>query len=459
MTDFAAHSRPEDALDALIEERPRSLFRISLLSICFAVTLMDGAHQLTLAVSGPAISRDLAIAPASLGLLMAASEFGFMIGALALSPLVDRFGRKRMLLLATSVFGIFSIATAFAYDVPSLFAARLLTGLGLGCAGPAVVSLATEYTAARHRARIATLIWAANPAGAFLSGLIGGRIVPSLGWRDLFLVAGAVTIALVVLVALFVPESIRFLLAKAPDDPRVTRILRHLGAKDARAIVDRGRLSNLGHEQGVPVGILFRRDNRRFTVALWLAFFLCFMCLLATLTWTVSILSQAGLDLATSATILACNTVGGTLGVALAGWAVERVGGARVLLSGFAVGILTIIGMGQAMHNLPLIGLLSGLTGLSIGGNTAALIALAVNRYPTTIRATGLGWGLAAGRLGGALGPVLMGIIAGTGVQPPALFAVIAIPAFLAAIVVVFLSRSELSGVGDIQPDFTPNPA
>jgi AAHS family 4-hydroxybenzoate transporter-like MFS transporter len=443
MHDIAASAGSHDAVDTLIEQRPWTVFRLSLLLICFSATLMDGAHQLTMAVAGPAVMRDVPMSSTGFGFVMAASEFGFMLGALALSPLVDRLGRKRMLLLSTLAFGLFSVATAFAHTLPILFATRLFTGIGLGCAGPAVVSLATEYTPLRHRARIATLIWAANPAGAFASGLLGGLIVPQFGWRELFVMAGALTMVFVVLIAAFVPESLRFLLVRAPQDPRVARILKRLGAADARSIVDNPKLREQTAQKGVPVGILFEGRNRGFTAALWLAFFLCFMCLLGSLTWTVAILVQAKLTLETASMVLACNSIGGTLGVALAGWAMERLGGARLLVVTFVLGILTIVGMGQVMGNLPLLSLLSALTGLFIGGNTAGLIALAVQRYPTTVRATGLGWALAAGRLGGALGPILMGMVAATGAEPAGLFVAMAVPAALATIVVLPLCRPQ----------------
>lgn len=441
MIEIAATKRNPDPIDALIEQRPWSIFRLSVLFICFTATFMDGVHQLTMAVSAPSASGEIAMSATGLGFVMAASEFGFMVGALALSPLIDRLGRKRMLLLSTLAFGLFAVASAFAQTLPMLFVTRLCTGIGLGCAGPAAVSLATEFAPADHRARVATLIWAANPAGAVASGLLGSLILPLYGWRDLFLIVGVVTILFAALIAVFVPESLRFLLARFPQDPRIASILRKLGAEDVRPIVDDPQLREKTTEKGLPVGILFEGRNGRFTIGLWAAFFLCFMCLLATLTWTVAILSRAHLSIESASMVLAWNSVGGTVGVASAGWAMERLGGARLLVASFAIGVLTLLGMGQALHSVMLLSLLSLLTGLCIGGNSAGLIALAVDRYPTTIRATGLGWGLAAGRLGGALAPILMGIVAGTGAQPPALFAAIALPAALAALVMLPLSR------------------
>ena len=431
----------DDPLDRLIARRPWSRFRLTLLFLCFAVTLLDGLHQQTLGVVGPALLRDISMTSTGLGLLMSASELGFMLGAFALSPLTDRYGRKRMLIWATLAFGGFSIATAFAQSLPLLWTARFATGIGLGCAGPAVVSLVTEYSPSRHRARIATLIWAANPAGAVASALLAGWIVPAYGWQALFLLAGGATVLLAIAMVLAVPESLRFLLLRAPGDPRIARVLRLLGGDPSAIIGDIRPDPADTPVQTVPLRILFTGQNAIFTVSLWASFFFTFMCLVAILTWTVAILGRAGIGIETATIVLAWNSVGGTIGVASAGWAMERLGGARLLLFGFVVGGLAIIGMSQSLDNIPLLTLLAGITGLLIGGNTAGLIALAAGRYPTEVRATGLGWALAAGRLGGASGPLAMGVIASSKLAPPTLLASIAVPAAVAAVAMLPLLR------------------
>ena len=68
-----------------------------------------------------------------------------MVGALSFGSLADRFGRKRMLVVATVLFSVFTIATALANTFGTLLVIRFLAGIGLGGATPCFIALASEY--------------------------------------------------------------------------------------------------------------------------------------------------------------------------------------------------------------------------------------------------------------------------------------------------------------------------
>ena len=96
---------------------------------------------------------------AHFGPIFSSALVGATVGAASFGPLADRFGRKTLLIVAVLLIGGFTILTVFANSVPMLMAIRVLAGLGLGGATPCFIALTSEYTPARLRAALVTLMW------------------------------------------------------------------------------------------------------------------------------------------------------------------------------------------------------------------------------------------------------------------------------------------------------------
>ncbi|NIF77334.1 MFS transporter [Paraburkholderia sp. Cy-641] len=427
-------------VDDLIDERPFGLFQASIFAICFLIALMDGANVQVMGLSAPLLANDLKLTPAQLGPIFAGSELGFMIGALLLGPVADRIGRKTVLIACASLFGLASLCTVTAPGFVTLLVLRIVTGIGLGGAAPCLVSLTTEYVSRRHRGRIASLLWAAMPAGGVIAGFAASIVTPQYGWRAMFYLSGIVPIAAAVLVWLFVPESVRLLILSGARDDRIARIVRHLAPSSLAG--EPVRYATHEHqEKGLPVKHLFVDGRAPLTALLWLAFFLNFLALIATLAWASTLLRSAAMSVAAASTVLAWNNVGGTIGVAIAGAVMERLGTCRFLAAIYALGAIVLALTGFSTPNTALVSLCSGLTGLFVGGATSGLIAIASMTYPTAIRSTGVGWALAAGRLGGAVGPVAVGALVATGLPVAHIFVATAAPMLGASLVMLAMSR------------------
>jgi len=115
---------------------------------------------------------------------------GMTIGALVTGFLGDRFGRRFTYQFNLLVFGLASLAAAFAQDMTQLIACRFVQGLGLGAEIVVGYSTLTEFVPPKTRGRwlafMAFLVVAGFPATA----LLGYLIIPSYGWRPMFVVAG-----------------------------------------------------------------------------------------------------------------------------------------------------------------------------------------------------------------------------------------------------------------------------
>jgi MFS transporter, putative metabolite:H+ symporter len=115
---------------------------------------------------------------------------GMTIGALVTGFVGDRFGRRFTYQINLLVFGLASLAAAFAQDMPQLIACRFVQGLGLGAEIVVGYSTLTEFVPPKSRGRwlsfMAFLVVAGFPTTAILSYLI----IPTWGWRPMFVIAG-----------------------------------------------------------------------------------------------------------------------------------------------------------------------------------------------------------------------------------------------------------------------------
>ena len=149
-----AAARVIDVQD-FINEHKLSGIQITIVVLCFLIVLVDGFDTAAIGYIAPALRSQWGVTPAQMAPLFGAGLFGLMIGALIFGPLADRFGRKPVLVATTFLFGLFTLASAWATDITSLTVMRFLTGLGLGGAMPNSITLTSEYCPKSRRGCVA----------------------------------------------------------------------------------------------------------------------------------------------------------------------------------------------------------------------------------------------------------------------------------------------------------------
>jgi len=156
----------------------------------------------------PAIARDLAAPPASVQASLAAYFIGIAIGQAFYGPMSDRVGRRPALFFGLSLFALSSVGCALAPNVSSLIAFRFLQALG-GCA-PIVVPRAVvrDYFDQRGSVRMLSMLMLVMGLGPILAPLIGGQLLVHFGWRAVFWVLAGYAVALLIVVALSLRESL-----------------------------------------------------------------------------------------------------------------------------------------------------------------------------------------------------------------------------------------------------------
>ena len=428
----------ERELGKWLDERPLGGFQHRLLVLCGLCMILDGFDVQAMGYVAPALLEDWGIAKSALGPVFGAGLLGLMLGALLFGALADRVGRRPVLLGCALMFASGMLATAAVGTLPQLIALRFLTGLGLGGIMPNAMALAGEYSPARRRASLMMLISCGFTAGALLGGLLAAWLIPTHGWRSVFIVGGVAPLLLWLPMWRGLPESAKFLLLRDRAGQAGAWLRKMEPSLPDGA---RWRLDELPAPRN-PVAELFRGGLARRTLLLWLLSFLNLIVLYFLSNWMPSLLRAQGLDMRHALLAGSMLQLGGVIGTLAFGYGIDRLGFRRVLPPCFLAAALGLWLLGRAEGEaMWLYALLFG-AGFSIIGAQPAVNALAASAYPTSLRATGVGWSLGIGRVGSVLGPWLGGVLIGLAWSQAALFALLALVA-LASAAVVWLYHRE----------------
>ena len=251
--------------------------------LCFLVATIEGFDLQAAGVAAPLLAPAFKLGPAQMGLFFSAATIGLIVGALLGGRVADRVGRKPGLIVALALFGIFSIATAFAWSFPSLVVWRFLTGVGLGGALPNLIAVAAETsTPSRTSSRVAAM-YAGMPIGGGVAGLVS-LLEWHGGWSTIFLVGGAAPLVVT-------PLLVRFL----PAVPLSTGT----GASSMRL--------RAAHA-------LFGQTRWITTLLLWAGFFLSLLVLYLLLNWLPALLVSRGIDRRGASTVQIVFNLAGAAG-------------------------------------------------------------------------------------------------------------------------------------------------
>jgi MFS transporter, AAHS family, 4-hydroxybenzoate transporter len=438
MTDSQAGTSPVDVA-GYIDQQPVGGFQIKLLLTCAAVLFLDGFDTQAIGYVAPALAKEWGLTKAALGPVFSAGLFGLMIGALVFGPLADRIGRKKIIILSTLAFGIGTLATAFINDVNTLLLVRFLTGLGLGGAMPNAVAMTSEFSPHRRRATMVMIMFCGFSIGAALGGLLAAALIPQFGWRSVFIVGGVAPLLLVPILALRLPESVRFLALTGQANARVAELLASINPKAAFGPATRFVVHEPGLA-GMPVLHLFKEGRTLPTLLLWVVFFMSLLDLYFLSNWLPTVLNDLGASVSSAAVIGSMLQVGGVVGTFALGSVIDRFSFRALALVYFAA-VFAVGAIGQLGHSVALVTMAIFAAGFCIVGGQIAANALTAGFYPTSVRSTGVGWALGIGRIGSIIGPLVGGALLTAKWSTGSVFMAAATAAFCAALAAFSLSR------------------
>jgi MFS transporter, DHA2 family, multidrug resistance protein len=203
------------AVEAQNETSARKWWALAAMAM---ISLVIGLDLMVLNVALPSLAVGLQAATSDLQWFANAYSLVLAAALLPAGLLGDRYGRKKMLLMALGLFGSASLACAYCDSVGQLIAARALLGLGAAFLMPLTMSMLTVLFEPGERARAMTIWITANSVGLPLGPIVGGALLDHFWWGSVFLINLPVVVIALIAAALLLPES------RSPIQPRIDLI-------------------------------------------------------------------------------------------------------------------------------------------------------------------------------------------------------------------------------------------
>ncbi len=424
------------AIEHALENQPVGGLQMRVAVICGLIQMCDGYDVGSIGWSVPSLTHAWHVAPSAFALAFLWSNIGVMAGALLAGPIGDRLGRKPLLMLSVTLFGIASLASAVAPSLGFLAATRFFTGAGIAGGFAGTVALTGDYTPQRLRAMMIMLTFTGAPLGGFVGGqLVALLLSEGFGWPVIFVIGGVFPLVLLAITALWLPKSPRFLAARQNLAPSHRALLQRLAIAPSP-----GEPHAIDLARGNPIRLLFGEGFALQTTLLWIIFFCSLLDLFLFVFWLPEVLHLVGLTPAQSVFASSLYALGGIVAVLYLGWAIDRLGVRRSLAVHFAVGIVFIAVI--ALVALPYVALLAVvfLSGMTVLGSQTGLNATCGKLYPARMRASGYGFATGVGRLGGIAAAPLGGFLLARGLPPTYVFLSACLFAAIAAVATALLT-------------------
>ena len=172
-----------------------------------ASVLVVGLDLTVLSLALPALSVQLHASTTDLQWFSAAYSLVLAAALLPAGMLGDRLGRKKMLLIALAVFGVSSVACAFATSAGELIAARAVLGLSAAVILPMSLAVIPVLFTEEERPRAIAVVMGATFLGFPVGPLLGGWLLDKFWWGSVFLINVPVAVLALIAVATLMPES------------------------------------------------------------------------------------------------------------------------------------------------------------------------------------------------------------------------------------------------------------
>lgn len=384
-------------------------------ALAWSAVALEGYDLVVLGVVIPVLRRDpvFAASAASLTTVTTVGLLGVMVGALAVGPVSDLFGRRRTMIGCVVAFSVLAAACALSPNIAVLGLLRFVAGIPLGGVLPVALAMAAEHAPARRGSSATTILMTGYHMGAVAAALIGSFLVSTVGWEGMFAIGALPALLLVPLMA-------------------------------SRLPADTAPVARDGERTRNPVGELFRGGYGVPTVAFWIASFMGLLLVYGLNTWLPEIMRSAGFPLTQALLQLFALNVGAVVGLLVAGRVADRIGirPATMTWFGIAAVFLALLVLVVSVPGLLVYAALF-VAGVFVFSSQVLVYAWVGRVYPAAIRGSALGSASGVGRLGAITGPAISGVLVGAGIAFPWGLLMFAVAAGLGAAAVSAITRTE----------------
>ncbi|MFD3216890.1 MFS transporter [Bacillus sp. BR_7a] len=356
-----------------------------------------------------ALQKDWGLSTQEMGWIGSINSIGMAVGALVFGILSDKIGRKSVFIITLLLFSIGSGLTALTTTLGMFLILRFLIGMGLGGELPVASTLVSESVEAHERGKIVVLLESFWAGGWLIAALISYFVIPKYGWEIAMILS-----AVPALYALYLRWNL-------PDSPRFQKVEK--------------RPSVIENIKSVWSG-----EYRKATIMLWILWFSVVFSYYGMFLWLPSVMVLKGFSLIKSFQYVLIMTLAQLPGYFTAAWFIERLGRKFVLVT-YLIGTACsayLFGVAESLTVLILAGMLLSFFNLGAWG---ALYAYTPEQYPTIIRGTGAGMAAAFGRIGGILGPLLVGYLVASQASLSLIFTIFCGSILIGVLAVIILGQ------------------
>jgi AAHS family 4-hydroxybenzoate transporter-like MFS transporter len=387
--------------------------------LCGLAVVLDGYDAQMLAMAIPSMAAEFHVAPTAFAAAASGSLAGMALGAMGLSPLADKFGRRPMLIVSLLLFGLATLAGMQSGGPLETAVWRVVAGCGLGATVPITIAITADLAPAGRRVRLVTIMASGFAIGAASSGQIAPFLSAWWGWRGLFGYGGILPLVLAVVCFWGIPES-----RPGRADPRETP------------------------QVAARVSALFAPGYRYRTLFMWCLTSINLFANYGLASWLPTLLVQNGWSLAAASRVTSLLAIGGLTGCYLVSGLADR---GRTVVALMAVYFTTAVGLAVCATNPPSMWVwvvLMVLIGFGTIGASLTLAPLASTYYPPELRSTGVGWANGVGRAGSFFGPLALAWLMHQSLTPTRVLGALVVPIVLCLLFVTLLPAALRAGSG-----------
>jgi putative MFS transporter len=450
-----------DNLRARLDRLPASRTVIRALVLLQLAWIIEG---LDIGVSGPVLltlKEVWRLSPAELGLLGSVGTLGIVIGLLPAGYLADRFGRKPVTVWGLFQFTLFTGLTALAPSYGWLMVLRFVNGLGQGVLFAVPYIMISELMRPTRRATIVGLENGFLELAYLIPALLGAwatsHFAHEWSWR-IILLAAATPIFYAPIVAIWLPESPRWLIRRGKFERAenfVERLEDESGLPHDLTLLT-GEANKLSAKENLPLGLYFSRPILLRSAIAYSSYAGGTLLWYGILTYGPIIFRSAGFTAVNAILMLGFMMFFGSFGNFLNGYLADRWGRKPTLALYAFAGATALAGLSYVHFPVlvVLIGAIVAFFGLGIFPTQKIYIA---EQYPTVLRGFGTSTGEAVSRfLSGVVAAYFVPTILAVG-GTSAVFLAIAGALTLLVLPALMFGREtaniDIDVVGDVKPE------
>ena len=413
-----------------LDSRPMGSFQMMAVAMCCALNMLDGFDVMVMPFAASSVADEWQLTPTFLGIMLTAALFGMAVGSLTIAPMGDRLGRRKLVLVCLALVTLGMMASSQAMHGEHLVLYRFLTGLGIGGMLATLNTLVSEFSNRSKRGLCISVLQSSFPLGAILGGLISVYLVSNFGWRALFLFGAVASACMMPLVYWKLPESLDFLLSHQSES--ALSEIKRLGGKMGLSEENfSGPHENAYQSNGLKAILV--EPFKRSTYSIWTGFFCLMFAFYYVVSWTSKLLVDAGLSTAQGISANIYIMTGGIIGSVILGLLTQRYDVTKLTSTYLLLCVVAMAVFGLA--DLELVGLLisASFMGFFLIGAMIGLYTIAPDLYPSTHRATGMGWAIGVGRIGAIISPFFGGVLLDLGLVSDQVIIIFSLPLIVAA--------------------------